>query len=86
MGQTRRFGEHICRNVLGNNRTTEVTFDEMLATLKDKINGYEEEKEFIDEFLLNTEVVKDICLDLADKSKLEFDDDVLKAFRTLFYR
>ena len=49
MGQTRRFGEHICRNVLGSNRTTEVTFDEMLATLKDKINGSEQEKEFIDD-------------------------------------
>ena len=49
MGQARRFGEHICRNVLGKNRTTEVTFDEMLATLKDKIQGFEQEKEFIDD-------------------------------------
>lgn len=49
MGQARRFGEHVCRNVLGNNRTTEVTFDEMLATLKDKIQGFEQEKEFIDD-------------------------------------
>jgi hypothetical protein len=49
MGQARRFGEHICRNVLGSNRTTEVTFDEMLATLKDKIQGFEQEKEFIDD-------------------------------------
>lgn len=49
MGQTRRFGEHICRNVLGSNRTTEVTFDEMLATLKDKGTGNIEEKEFIDD-------------------------------------
>lgn len=49
MGQTRRFGEHLCRNVLGSNRTNEVTFDEMLATLKDKINGSEQEKEFIDD-------------------------------------
>ena len=47
--QTRRFGEHICRNVLGKNRTTEITFDEMLATLKDKIHGFEQEKEFIDD-------------------------------------
>ena len=45
--QTRRFGEHICRNVLGQNRTSEITFDEMLATLKDKIQGFEQEKEFI---------------------------------------
>jgi len=49
MGQTRRFGEHLCRNVLSSNRTNEVTFDEMLATLKDKINGSEQEKEFIDD-------------------------------------
>ena len=49
MGQARRFGEHICRNVWGDNRTTEVTFDEMLATLKDKIQGFEQEKEFIDD-------------------------------------
>lgn len=47
VGQTRRFGEHICRNVLGNKRTNEVTFDEMLATLKDNLTGYEQEKEFI---------------------------------------
>lgn len=49
MGQTRRFGEHICRNVLGANRTNEITFDEMLATLKDKSNHSEQEKEFIDD-------------------------------------
>ncbi len=49
MGQTRRFGEHVCRTVLGSARTNEVTFDEMLATLKDKSNGAEEEKEFIDD-------------------------------------
>ena len=49
MGQTRRFGEHLCRKVLGADRTTEITFDEMLATLKDKINGSEQEKEFIDD-------------------------------------
>ena len=49
MGQTRRFGEHLCRKVLGSNRTNEVTFDEMLATLKDKSNHNEQEKEFIDD-------------------------------------
>ena len=36
MVQTRRFGEHICRNVLGSRCRTERTFDDMLATLKDK--------------------------------------------------
>lgn len=48
-GQTRRFGEKICRNVLGKNRTKEITFDEMLGTLKDKGNGWEQEKEFIND-------------------------------------
>lgn len=47
MSQTRRFGEHVCKNVLGKNRTTESTFDDMLATLKDKTGGAEQEKEFI---------------------------------------
>ena len=49
MAQTRRFGEHICKNVLGSRRTLENTFDEMLATLKDKTTGEEQEKEFIDD-------------------------------------
>ncbi len=49
IGQTRRYAERICRDVLGENRTSEITFDEMLATLKDKSNGLEEEKEFIDD-------------------------------------
>lgn len=49
MGQTRRFGEHLCRNVLGSKRTNEVTFDEMLSTLKDTPNQSEQEKEFIDD-------------------------------------
>lgn len=49
MGQTRRFGEHVCKKVLGKNRTSENTFDEMLATLKDKAHGQEQEKEFIND-------------------------------------
>lgn len=49
MGQTRRFGEHVCKKVLGKNRTSENTFDEMLATLKDKSRGAEQEKEFIND-------------------------------------
>ncbi len=49
MGQTRRFGEHVCKKVLGKNRTSENTFDEMLATLKDKSRGSEQEKEFIND-------------------------------------
>ena len=48
IGQTRRFGENVCKNVLGAARTTEKTFDDMLATLKDK-SKEEVEKEFIDD-------------------------------------
>lgn len=49
MAQTRRFGENVCKNVLGNKRTVEDTFDEMLATLKDNGSGEIQEKEFIDD-------------------------------------
>ncbi len=49
MTQTRRFGENICKDVLGNRRTTEETFDDMLATLKDKSKGNPQEKEFLDD-------------------------------------
>lgn len=49
MGQTRRFGEHVCKQVLGKKRTIENTFDQMLATLKDKGNGSEQEKEFVND-------------------------------------
>ena len=48
IGQTRRFGENVCKNVLGSARTSEKTFDDMLATLKDK-SKEEVEKEFIDD-------------------------------------
>lgn len=48
MVQTRKFGENICKNVTGTRCTPETTFDEMLATLKDKIKS-EQEKEFIDD-------------------------------------
>ncbi len=49
MTQTRRFGENICKDVLGSRRTTEETFDDMLATLKDKSKGNPQEKEFLDD-------------------------------------
>lgn len=49
MVQTRRFGEHVCKKVLGKNRTTEETFDELLATLNDCSFGNIEEKEFIND-------------------------------------
>lgn len=48
MVQTRKFGENVCKNVIGTRCTPESTFDEMLATLKDKIKS-EQEKEFIDD-------------------------------------
>lgn len=47
--QTRRFAENVCKSVLGRKRTTEETFDQMLATLKDNSQGSEQEKEFIDD-------------------------------------
>lgn len=47
--QTRKFAENVCKKTLGSLRTTEETFDQMLATLKDNSNGSEEEKEFIDD-------------------------------------
>jgi len=50
MTQTRRFGEAVCKNVLGSRRTTEVSFDAMLATLKDCTMGSSEEaKEFVED-------------------------------------
>lgn len=49
MTQTRRFGENVCKKVLGRNRTTENTFDDMLATLNDRSTGSIEEKEFIND-------------------------------------
>lgn len=49
IGQTRRFAENVCKNVLGSKRTTENTFDQMLATLKDNSQGSEQEKEFIED-------------------------------------
>ncbi len=49
VAQTRKFGENICRNILANTITSEATFDDMLATLKDKPNKTEEEKEFLND-------------------------------------
>lgn len=47
--QTRRFGENVCKTVLGSLRTSEKTFDDMLATLKDKACNSIQEKEFVDD-------------------------------------
>ena len=50
MTQTRRFGEVVCKNVLGSRRTTEVSFDAMLATLKDcTLGSSTEAKEFVED-------------------------------------
>ncbi len=49
IAQTRRFAESICKKTLGDNYVGLNTFDEMLATLKDKSHGFEQEKEFIDD-------------------------------------
>lgn len=49
MTQTRRFGENVCKKVLGAEREPDATFDEMLATLKDKTTREEQEKEFLDD-------------------------------------
>lgn len=47
--QTRRFGEQICKSMLEQNGKQTGTFDEMLSTLSDFSNGYEQEKEFIND-------------------------------------
>ena len=50
MTQTRRFGEIVCKNVLGSRRTTEVSFDAMLATLKDcTLGSSQEAREFVED-------------------------------------
>lgn len=49
MVQTRRFGEHICKDMLVQNNKQTGSFDEMLATLKDHSQGNPQEKEFIDD-------------------------------------
>ena len=50
MTQTRRFGEIVCKNVLGSRCTTEVTFDAMLATLKDcTLGSSKEAEEFVED-------------------------------------
>ena len=65
------------------NRAFEIIFTRSPKFIFDTFG--EKEKDFMDEFLGNTEIVKDICLDLADKSKLEFDIDVVKAFLDLYF-
>lgn len=47
--QTRKFAENICKDLLINSSQKTTSFDEMLATLKDKSNNSEQEKEFIND-------------------------------------
>ena len=49
IGQTRRYGEVVCKNVLGRRRNGERTLDDMLATLKDNATHSIQEKEFIED-------------------------------------
>lgn len=49
MTQTRRFGEQICKDMLMQNNKQTGSFDDMLASLKDNMNGHQQEKEFIDD-------------------------------------
>lgn len=49
MGQTRRLGENVCRQVLGEKAKKEDSFDEMINTLKDSSRGNSREKEFIED-------------------------------------
>ena len=49
IAQSRRYAESLCKNVLGDKRTSERTFDDMLATLKDNAIHSKQEKEFIDD-------------------------------------
>ena len=49
MTQTRRFGEQICKTLLEQNGQKASSFDNMIATLQDKSQGSEQEKEFIED-------------------------------------
>ncbi len=48
IAQTRRFGEAVCKIILGE-KSIGLSFDDMLATLKDKAISSIQEKEFIDD-------------------------------------
>lgn len=83
MAQTRRFGENICKNVLGTARTTETTFDEMLTTLKDKLKGEEQEKEFIDDlYFLKKNGNKSVHSSTVKKDYLTALECLQRAFET----
>ena len=81
MVQTRRFGEHVCKKVLGKNRTTEETFDEMLATLNDCSFGNVEEKEFINDlYFLKKHGNSDVHSGSVKKDGMEALECLKRAF------
>ncbi len=47
--QTRRFAENVCRNITKGEFSSEETFDEILATLKDRMNSTVGGREFIND-------------------------------------
>ena len=49
MVQTRRFAENVCRNITKGEFSSEETFDEILATLKDRMSNTIGGKEFIND-------------------------------------
>ena len=49
MVQTRRFAENVCRNITKGEFSSETTFDEILATLKDRMGSTVGGKEFIND-------------------------------------
>ena len=51
MGQTRRFGEQMCKSILAERRQYDGSFDDMIATLKDHATSIQE-KEFVNDLYL----------------------------------
>ena len=81
MGQTRRFGENICKDVLGSRRTSEETFDDMLATLKDKSKGNPQEKEFLDDlYFLKRNGNKSVHSNTVEKDGMKALECLQRAF------
>ena len=81
MGQTRRFGENICKDVLGSRRTSEETFDDMLATLKDKSKGNPQEKEFLDDlYFLKRNGNKSVHSNIVEKDGMKALECLQRAF------
>lgn len=48
MGQTRRFGEQMCKSIMADRRLMDGSFDDMIATLKDRATTMPE-KEFVED-------------------------------------